>query len=772
MKEINRLVLYIAAGLLIGEILFINSIKIFWGFILVPVIIIINTISRKKKSACAFLCLLFLVSVCIGWRNYESKLDILKQCDAIDNGELVRVSGKVVNIWENSNGISVEIKRKNDGVKVLCYFEEFDCKIGSEILVCGENKKFDEATNCGEFDVKEYYNSKEIFQALETCSVITCSKEYSEIFNWFYVSRIELKRAILEICDTEEAGVLCAMLFGDKEYLDEEIKELYTISGIGHILAISGLHISLAGGIVYQLMRKFMRQPAAFLISSGIMLCFCGISGASVSTVRAIIMYMINVFSHVLGRKYDIKNAMSIAMIWVLFDNPLYINNGGFVLSFASVAGIAFILPIIDEVFAEYKNKKVLSALLTSSALYFSTLIIIADMYYEIPVYSILLNALLLPLMGVIVVSGFMGGVLFLVAAPIGKLVVVAAVLVLKIYKWVCLMFSNIPINTYVTGDKNVWQLVLYYFMLMVVLGLCLTMKRRKYPMKKILPILSLGIVIMLGIVLCKREYVFMVSMLDVGQGDCIYVESPNGNNYLIDGGSSDEKQIGQYKIEPFLKSRGRDKISAVFVTHTDTDHISGILELIENDLIIIENIFFSKHVPEKNEGYIKMCNLADEKNIKVHFLEAGNVISDETFEFVCISPMANVTYKDINGASIVLLGQYKEYKFLFTGDIGKDEEKTLMESEYVNLLTDLTVLKVAHHGSKNSSDDDFLSLTNPKYAVISCGRDNIYGHPASRVLTSLENVGARLCIGYECGMVWFEEKNGKLRFYYFSGII
>lgn len=772
MKIINRLVLYSAAGLLIGEILFKNSISIFWGFILVPVIIIINIVSRKKKSYCAFLCLLFLVSVCIGGRNYERKLYTLKQCDAIDDGEMVRVSGKVVNIWENTNGLTVEIKRKSDGVKILCYFDEFDCEIGSRIVVCGENKKFDVATNYGEFDVKEYYNSKEIFLAFENCSVISCSKEYSEIFNWFYRARMGLKKAIFEICDTEEAGVLCAMLFGDKEYLDTEIKELYTISGIGHILAISGLHISLAGGIVYQIMRKFMRQPAAFLVSSGIMLCFCGISGASVSTVRAIIMYIINIFSHVLGRKYDIKNAMAIAMIWVLFDNPLYVNNGGFILSFLSVASIAFVLPIIDELFVEYKNKKVLGALITSSTLYFSTLIIIADMYYEIPIYSILLNALLLPLMGIIVVSGFLGGVLFFIAAPLGRFVVMAAVLVLKIYKWVCLLFSNMPSNTYVTGDKSVWQSMLYYLVFVGVLGICLVMKRRKCAMQKILIMLSLGIGIMLSIVIYKREYSFMVTMLDVGQGDCIYIESPDGYNYLIDGGSSDEKKIGQYKIEPFLKSRGRERLSAVFITHTDTDHISGILELIENDLIIIENIFFSKYMPEQNEGYMKLCDLANKKEIKIHFIEAGDVISDKNVSFICISPMSDVSYKDINCSSIVLLGRYKEYKFLLTGDIGVDEEKNIMESEYVGMLKKLTVLKVAHHGSKNSSDEGFLKLINPQYAIISCGKENMYGHPSDRVLASLKNVGTRICVSYESGMIWFEEKNGRLIFYYFSAIM
>lgn len=548
------------------------------------------------------------------------------------------------------------------------------------------------------------------------------------------------------------------------------------------------MHISLAGGMVYSFMRKFCRQPVAFLVSSGIMLCFCGISGGSVSTVRAVIMYMLNIFSRVLGRKYDIKNAMAIALICVLVDNPLYINNGGFILSFLSVTGIGFVLPAINEIFENYVmvkginikkiiekksiielmnllKKKTFGALVTSSTLYFVTLMVIADNYYEVPIYSILLNAFLLPMMGIIVISGYLGGVAFYIAKPLGELLVLVSVIILKLYKLVCSLFGRLPMNTYVTGDRQLWQVVVYYGVMVVLMIICVVLKRKKCGMQWIISVLSVGIVVMLSLVLWKKEYNFNITFLDVGQGECIYVESPDGNNYLIDGGSTDEKNIGEYKIEPFLKHRGRERISAVFVTHTDTDHISGIIELIENDKIDIQNIVFGTYMPERNEAYMKLCELAMEYGISVHMIDEGESVGDDKngVEFLCLNPIEGYKYEDINGASIVLLGQYKEFSFLLTGDISMAEEKVILEGKYKGFLNDLMLLKVAHHGSKNSSSASFLETVQPSYFVISCGDDNSYGHPHGETLERLESLGGKVLITKDCGSVIVEYDDIKM---------
>ncbi len=780
--------LYLAAGLLIGEIFCKFNLQFFWGFFCVPLIIVINVISKKKRSDIVLLILLFLFSIFAGSWLYENKLEVLGAYDEINDGQMVYISGKVNNIWDSKNGLSVEIKILDDGTKAICYFDDFEYEIGKYVTVVGEKKAVDVSTNPGEFDVKEYYNSKEIFLVMRNCQVVKSGKAYSEISHLFFNIRQNLKKAILNICGEEEAGVICAMLFGDKENLDEDIKELYTMSGIGHILAISGLHISLAGGMIYKFMRRFCRQPVAFMVSSGIMLCFCAISGGSVSTVRAVIMYIINIFSHVLGRKYDIKNAMAIALIWVLMDNPLYINNGGFILSFMSVAGIAFALPVVNVCFEQYiavkginilklvKGKKVselvgwvkgkaIGALITSTVLYFVTLIVIADTYYEVPVYSVILNALLLPLMGLIVISGFLGGIAFYIAKPLGEIVILLSVIILKLYKLVCGLFMHLPMNTYVAGDRQLWQIVVYYVLFVILLIICAVMKRNKCGVGWMAGVLSVGIIAMLALALWKKGYEFNVTVLDVGQGDCIYIESPDGNNYLIDGGSTDEKSIGEYKLEPFLKYRGREGLTAVFVTHTDTDHISGVLELMESEKIDIQNIVFGAYMPEKNDTYVELYDLAVKKGIEVHTIEEGKAIGDSVngVELLCLNPIAGSKYEDINGASIVLLGSFKEFSFLLTGDIGSAEEKALLTGKYKSKLDNLVMLKVAHHGSKYSSCSEFLEVIQPCFSVISAGEDNSYGHPHEETIVRLEEVGSRIFVTKDCGAVSIKEKEGEI---------
>ncbi len=768
MKKINRLVLYIAAGLLIGEIFCKYNIGIVWGFILVPIIIVINVVSRKKKSEILLLILLFLVLLLVGSKLYNNKIMVLDEYDERSEGDEIIIEGEVSNIWKNKNGLTVEIKELKKGIKIVCYFTEFEYEIGRRMIIEGKKKELNESSNLGEFDLKKYYNSKEIFIVLEECLVRDVGDEYSEIFNGFYKIRQGLKKSIESMCDEEEAGVLCAMLFGDKEKLDGEIKDLYTMSGIGHIFTISGLHISLAGGFVYQFMRKFCRQPASFLVSSGIMLCFCGISGASVSTVRAVIMYIINIFSHVLGRKYDMKNAMAISLIWVLVDNPLYINNGGFVLSFLSVAGIAFVLPVLNEIFEERLNGKgikikIFNAVVTSVMFYMVTLMAVSFLYYEIPVYSIILNTLLLPMMGAIVISGFLGGMAFYIAEPLGEIVIMVSVIILKVYKLICSVFMKLPLNVYVTGSKSVLQVIIYYLILIGIAIICVVLKRKNRSMKIIISIISVGVAAMLILVLCRRQYCFNITILDVGQGDCIYVESPDGSNYLIDGGSTNKQNIGEYIIEPFLKYRGREELTAVFITHTDTDHISGIIELLENDEIEIKNIIFGAYMPEKSETYEKIIKLINDKGINIITIEEGDVIGDKRLEYICLNPKAEYDYEDINASSIVLLGKYDNNRFLLTGDIGEKEEKALIYGQYGNDLKNLLLLKSAHHGSKNSNSEDLLSLAKPEITVISCGINNSYGHPHKEALEVINQYSKYTMATKDVGMICIEERKRKI---------
>ncbi len=756
--------MYACAGLLFGELLEKNNMTLLWGFICVPVIMLICIKSRNSLCETMIICLLFLFCLFGGNIMYERTCDKLTEYDTVKEGEQVRIEGEVRNIWDSKYGITVEMKNESDGISIICYFKEFELEIGRKAVITGKKQMLERATNKGQFDVKEYYNSKKIFMVLSKCEVKNAGEEYSELLNGFYLIRQSLKKAIVGMCDEEEAGVICAILLGDKEYLDNDIKDMYTASGIGHILCISALHISLAGGTVYKFLRRFTRQPVAFMVSGMFMICYCATTGAGVSTLRAVIMFMLGTFAKILGQKYDIKNSMAISMTWVLLENPLYINNGGFLLSFLSVSGIAFVLPYINELFEDWlecrKENRIRSlvtqsagAFITSATLYFVTLMAISSTYYEVPIYAIILNTLLLPLMGAVVISGFLGGILFYVAESLGKVSIFISIMILKIYKLVCGIFENMPFNTYITGEKSRLQICVYYMVLVLIVGSCLWMKRKKCSMKKIVMVLATGMALLLGLVLYRKPYEFKLIFLDVGQGDCIYIESPEGRNYLVDCGSSDEGNIGRYKLKPFLKSMGRDRLTAIFVTHADMDHVSGVIELLENDDILVENLLVGKYIPEKNEAYETLCKAAKVKGVDLQEIEGGDKIAGEV-EFLCLSPEENVVYDNANCASLVLLGKYGDFKFLLTGDISSAEEKSLIEGEYANLIKNISVLKCAHHGSRYSNCEEFLAVVAPDITIISYGEDNSYGHPHSEVLERLKAVGSRIRCTAEEGMI------------------
>jgi len=773
-EKINRLVIFIATGLLFGEIFGKFNIEIFWGFILVPIIIPVCIKSRNEKAEICLVLLLFLISLFLGKTLYVDKCDLLKSYDLMSDGEIVEFTGEVVNIWITKDEVKVEVEATNDGVRALCYFEEFPYKLGSKVVIRGEKNTIKEATNFGEFDLKKYYNSKEIFICISKCNIVDKEEAYSEIKQVFFEIRQGLKKSISSLCDKEEAGILCAMLFGDKEFLEDDIKNLYTISGIGHILAISGLHISLAGGAVYRFLRRFMRQGAAFTISSIMMICFCCISGESTSTVRAVIMYIIGIFAKVIGRKYDIKNAMAVSMIWILLENPLSISNGGFILSFVSVFGIAYILPMINEICGDYtklKGKKgmelfkakVINSFVSSTVLYFVTLMCMSALYYEVYVYSIIANALLLPMMGVLVICGFLGGVVYYICVPFGKVFISLSVILLNIYEFVCGIVSKFPKNIWVTGHKSLLEIIIYYVVLCITAIICVFMKRKNKRPQDIIGIMIAGLIFLVALVYVKPKYEFNITFVDVGQGDCIYIESPDGKNYIIDGGSSSESSIGEYKIAPYLKYRGRDNIDVMFVTHPDVDHISGLIEIIEGNEVGIDSIVFGKVKLEDNKNYKELCQLAKSEDILISYISEGDIVGTDLLMFRCISPLEAQKYEDINASSIVLLGEYKDFSFILTGDIGESEEQSVMVGAYKYAIRDIDLLKVAHHGSKNSSCEEFVEWVDAKMAVISCGEGNLYGHPSPSVVDRFQKKGTKLHLTMESGMICVNEIEGKI---------
>ena len=258
------------------------------------------------------------------------------------------------------------------------------------------------------------------------------------------------------------------------------------------------------------------------------------------------------------------------------------------------------------------------------------------------------------------------------------------------------------------------------------------------------------------------------VTVLDVGQGDGIFLKSPGGMTCMIDGGSSDVKNVGQYRIEPYLLSKGVGTLDYVFISHGDSDHTNGIEEMISRQKIGVKmkTLVFPKE-SVWDESLKKLAIYAIENGVQVAVMEQGQEIEKQGMKILCLCPGSDYSGGTGNGASMVLSVSYREFDFLFTGDVeGIGEEKLCESIEKYCPEKAFEILKAAHHGSRNSSSETFLQKVRPKYTIISAGIENSYGHPHRETIERLEKTGSRILATANCGGIEITvEFGGKIQY-------
>ncbi len=664
-----------------------------------------------------------------------------------------------------------------DAENILCYLEEGvpEPEIGSRVILKGTLKNFQQPTNPGQFNAPFYYQILRISFRLDQAEIQVKSDKFYKIAEGLYQLRRKAGSKMDVLLPEQEASVMKTMLLGEKGILDEEIKGLYQRNGIAHILAISGLHISMIGMGLYQLLRKagLKIKPGAVL-ASVVILLYGMMTGFAVSAIRAIIMFLLQMLAQILGRTYDRITALAVAAVLVLVEQPLYLFHSGFQFSFLCVLGISMILPVLGNV---RKGRKLLEGI----ALMAVTLPIYLGVFYQIPVYSMFLNFIVLPMMSILMGAGI---VMTLVAFLWTGLGIPAAWLVtgiLMVYEKLALFTEQLPHHYWTPGCPAKWQLAVYVAVLIVIAGWGRTKRKAvlyqkdcihrrgscwkgivqedlpchggKWISKYGIPVGICWGLILLGAVILTWRFrpELQVTFLDVGQGDCIFLQTEDGTSYLTDGGSSSVSKVGKYRMIPFLKYKGASQLKAVFVSHADSDHCNGIAELLgqaELEGIRVENLVLPDLSDEcRSEGYEELVDLAGQNGIAVQYLHEGQQFQDSELFFQCLHPSKGYQAEDLNETSMVLLVTYREFSMLLTGDVqGAGEEhltqelKVWKEPELTeHAETELTILKVAHHGSKNSTSEEFLKAANPKLAIISCGEGNRYGHPHEETLERLE---------------------------------
>lgn len=779
---IKRPVFWILLAFVLGEVIAVFDLNIAVPCIVPAIIVIRKIIIKAYEDMGAFVVIFFtlitgfmLMSNEITTRNH---IYDLKENTVIVQGKIYKIENTAFGTNIYLKGVEVENGEKSVSVKRIFVNTEKipNVKIGNIIKVRGKLRQFEEAANKGNFDSRKYYLSLGFDGKIEAGTIEVINSDYSGIRQGLYELRMEIIERLEKLCSDNNGifsiinnknGIIGAIILGDKTDLDSDIKELYSVSGIAHILAISGLHISFIGMAIYRLLRRRFRFLFSAAVSIPVVLSFGIMSGFGISTIRAIIMFILKIIGEVLGRKYDAITAISLAGLVLLVQNPFVVCNSGFQMSFGAIIAIVLILPIVEEILnTDNKIIKVISANFTISLIMNP---ILAWNYYELPTFSFLLNIVVVPLMSVVIVSSIAGIFCSCIMFGFGKVVIFPGCGILELYTFLCNIINKSSVASIVVGQPKVTIIIVYYAILLVVLfglknirtkytraekerniikretGLVLEKKAKKERRIKGQNVkLRLACIVGFLLLNCLIYYIpnpgFYITFISVGQGDGILIHGDNGTKVMVDGGSTSEKQVAKNCIVPYLKAEGIGTIDYSIITHTDKDHISGILEILENNnsnRIRIKNLVMPD-INMKDDTYNELIEKAKLKKINVLYIKKGDTLSLGKTKIKCIYPETTTTASDKNDYCTVLSVKNKTSKILLTGDISKEIEEKIKD----DIEENYTVLKVAHHGSNYSSSEKFLKKVNPKYSIISVGKNNSYGHPGNETMERLRKQG------------------------------
>lgn len=444
----------------------------------------IQSFGWNKKSLWSILSIVIVVSTLfsIGIMHMKRQMQFRETyLSKITEGQIVTILGEISKVQKSNFGYQVYISDcylfQNSTYipcnQVLVYASKPQFQVGEIHKITGKINMFSNARNEGNFDSASYYKSQKIDFSikLETTECVADNK------NWLTRSILLLREKlgkVYDICLKERyAGVIKGMVLGDKSTLDEEMKELFTIAGISHILAISGLHVSVIGRGCYRCLRKF---GVGFLLSGilagSVLLAYGFMTGNGVSTRRAIGMLLIYMGGQAIGRSYDMLNGLGIMCLFLLWENPFLIEYSGFWFFVTALFGVGFVGEAFTEEYENGEGKQVglyyiQKSLWSSLAVTLATLPIVAYCYFEVPILSALMNCMILPLLTPLFFCALLGGIVGLFYLPLANILLFPCAWILGVYEWICRWNENVSIFVIVTEKPTIEKIVIYYSVLM-----------------------------------------------------------------------------------------------------------------------------------------------------------------------------------------------------------------------------------------------------------------------------------------------------------------
>ena len=665
------------------------------------------------------------------------------------------IIGKIVSSKEEKEYTNKYIIKiiKTDGeerlknTKLILYTGiDSDYKYGDIVKVKGEYRQPQGQSNYKGFDYREYLKQKKIFGTFLAENIEEIGKKKS-IFSLIYNLNEQLCISLDNIFSKDESSILKAMLFGNKNSIDESTREVFQNSSLAHILAISGLHINYIELILRKILDTFINSKRKKdLIIICFLILFCIFTGGTSSCIRACFMICFSIIGQMIYRKANKINSICFALLFILILNPYNICDIGLQLSFGGIIGLNLFKEIIK---IKNKNNKIINNIAenlnTSLAVQIVILPIILYHFNKLSliffISNILVSFLILPLL----VLGYLSIIIGKFNLSYLISIIYLEKILLKIFLLIANFISKISISRILIITPNILTIIVYYLLVFFITFYSYKLKNKT---NRIIICLLIFIVIFTNIDL-KFNQNLEINFIDVGQGDSCLIISPFNKKVLIDageGGVENSYDYGKSVVMPYLLDKKISSLDYIMISHFDSDHAGGVIEILEN--MNVKNLIISKQF-EENDCIKKVINVCKEKRINIIIVKSGDILKiDKYLKFRILWPdeKNNITENQINNNSIVARLEYFDFKMLFTGDIEQIAEGVILNKYNSNNLLESIVLKVAHHGSKTSTTEDFLRKVKPQIALIGVGKDNKFGHPNDEVLERFQKYRNR-CI-------------------------
>ena len=648
--------------------------------------------------------------------KYESKYD------GITEGTF-----KIVNINSKDYGIELILKGK-EKVKAYYYLEDYEKElffetydIGDKVFISFQDTVIKNSTLENTFDYKKYLYNKRIYKVVS----ITDIKLISKNKNIFYKLRdFLLDRTMLL---KKSYPYVNSLLFGNN-IISKSIKNTYQSNGISHLFAISGLHISLFVSLISFVLKKLkIKENKRYFIVILFLLFYMFLANFQVSLIRASVFNILIIINKVFYFNIKPTNVLILTLSIIIFINPFFIYDIGFQYSFL----ISSFLVISSNYINGFKGFFI-KLLVVSFISFLVSLPISINNIHEVNFLSILLNLFYVPFLSYVILPLCLISYVF----PFLDRILYIFILIMECSSK---FFSNIKVFKVIFANMPFVLILIYYFLLFF---------KIKFSKKKYNFFIFLFIVFLYFRPFISSDYYLLI---DVDQGDSSLLHISNKTIVIDTGGDyNDNTSYSLNKLIPYFKSKGIRKIDYLILTHGDNDHMGDAIDLVNN--FKVEKVIFN--CGEFNELEKELIKVLDKKKIKYYSCIKELNIDKNKLYF-----LNNKDYGNENDNSSIIYTKLNNHKFLFMGDAGIEVEEDLIKKYN---LQDIDVLKVGHHGSKTSSSIEFINEINPKYSIISVGKNNRYGHPNKEVLASLKE--SKIYRTDEDGSIMFKIKNNKLK--------